>query len=120
MGNWHSEIVDEFARIGEELGFSVVHREYRIMMGRIDQLWMVEDPVRMPLLAFEFESSAPSTQQIANIVKVLSLEPVEVPRFLIQVYRRKLPEDKLEYLQSVGRRLPVALLVIDDVGDDPR
>ncbi|MGQ9469300.1 MAG: hypothetical protein ACUVTD_05680 [Nitrososphaerales archaeon] len=115
---WHKEMQKKFREYGRTLKFIVERGEKGIPKGRIDCVWELEKPIPQYFIAFEFETSQNIRNTVANLSKVLSIPPQRMPRFLIQIYEKKLKEEDKEYLQDIARTLPVAIKTIDGVGSD--
>lgn len=82
-------------------------------------MWGLDKPISQYFVAFEFETSTDIRNTIPNLMKVISLQPQRYPRFLVQIYKGKLKDKDLLYLEDIISKLPVATKIIDNVGDDP-
>ena len=117
---WHNALQNKIKDIGEELGFHS-NTEVRIKnsKGYIDCVWYIDKPILEYIIAFEFETQTSGAQIVENLVKVLSLPSQLRPRFLVQIYRDKIKNERIrEYIKRIAGSLPVAAHIIEDVGND--
>jgi len=114
---WHKGMQEKFEKYGKDLGFKA-DTEVIIPKGEIDCVWESEEPISEYYINFEFERGTTGPQIVENLVKALSLPPQMRPRFLVQIYEKRIEDDNREYIERISSTLPITTRIIDDVGND--